>query len=64
MKLIIDAPNRTVTVYGDYTLEDVVAEVELSGLESNEWTIAIIPDNYWNQSISYPSFFNFYEIKA
>lgn len=64
MKLVINNKLSTITVYGNYEVDEVMDEIECAGLIPAEWTIQIIPSHYWTQNISYPHFFNDYEIKA
>lgn len=64
MKLVLDIKKFTITVYGDYPFDDILDEIRNAGLDPDEWVISLVPTRQWHQSVSYPSFFNDYEIKA
>ena len=64
MKLVINNDTQTITVYGQYAIDDILDEIEKAGLDHNEWVIHICPVKVWTQDVSYPYFYNDYEIKA
>jgi len=64
MKLVINNQKETITVFGNYNIDDVILEIEKAGLDFREWVIEIVPSHYWTQNMTIPSFLMDYEIKA
>ena len=62
--MVIDNDKDTITVYGNYEIDDVLDEIYNCGLDYSLWTIQIIPQHVWTSSYTFPNFIDNYEIKA